>query len=45
MDPDNITYVTEEQFAELLRLLDEPPKDLPKLRKLLAESPRWTDEA
>jgi len=38
-------YVSREEYEQLLRELDEPPKALPKLKKLLesAQHPDWMD--
>jgi uncharacterized protein (DUF1778 family) len=36
MDENETRYVlTPEQFAQVEKMLDEPPKDLPRLRELL----------
>jgi hypothetical protein len=42
MEP-NVIYVSAEEFAALQALLDAPERDLPRLRKLMQQTPIWEE--
>lgn len=43
-DQVDITYIPPEVYDRVMEILNDPPKDTPKLDKLMATKPPWSED-